>query len=82
MGYVDLPAYSTDVTLRVYIRYGSTDIPALLKTERIRERFASEDFNYVIADVKLSELIAKRELLAAGDVFLANIPQLFKELDE
>lgn len=82
MGYVDLPAYSTDVTLRVYIRYGSTDIPALLKTERIRERFASEDFNYVIADVKLSELIAKRELLAAGDVFLANIPQLFKDLDE
>ncbi len=82
MGYVDLPAYSTDVTLRVYIRYGSTDIPALLATERIRERFASEDFNYVIADVKLSELIAKRELLAADDVFLANIPQLFKELDE
>lgn len=82
MGYVDLPVYSTDLTLRVYIRYGNTDIPALLATERIRERFASEDFNYVIADVKLSELIAKRELLAAGDVFLANIPQLFKDLDE
>ena len=82
MGYVDLPVYSTDLTLRVYIRYGNTDIPALLATERIRERFASENFNYVIADVKLSELIAKRELLAAGDVFLANIPQLFKDLDE
>ncbi len=82
MSYLNLPAYSTDITLRLYMRYNRTNLPELLATERIRERYSSDDFNYVIADVKLSELIAKRELLNAPDVFLANIPQLFTELDD
>lgn len=82
MGYLNLPDYSTDVTLRLYMRYGQTNLPERLATERIRERYSSDAFNYVIADVKLSELISKRDLLNAPDVFLANIPQLFTELDD
>lgn len=81
MSYPDRPSYTTDVTLRIYVRYDSTDIPSLLSFDKILTRHQSEGYNYVVGDILLSELIAKRDVLSAPDIFVANIPRFFLELD-
>ncbi len=80
--YLKLPQYTTDVTLRVYIRYSATNITHVLDLEKVYEQFISSESNYLIADVSLSELIAKRERLRAQDVFIANIPRFFHDSDD
>ncbi len=79
MAYPDRPEYSTDITLRVYVRYSTTDIPSLLPFTRLREKYISDESNYVIGDILLSDLIANRPLLSSPDTFLANIPIFFEE---
>ena len=81
MNYFDRPEYTTDVELRIYARYSVTNIPAVLHFNKIREQYTSELSNYVIGDISLSELIKARPKLSADDVFLANIPQFFKDKD-
>lgn len=81
MQYCNRPEYTVDVTLRVYVRYFSTDIPSLLPFEKILTRHQSEDYNYIIGDIKLEDLIKNRNILAAPDIFIANIPRFFLELD-
>ena len=82
MGYLDTPVYTTDVKLRVYIRYENTDILSAFPFSRIHEQLLSDKGNYVIGDILLSELIERRELLDASDVFIANIPLFFIDRDD
>ncbi|MBD5233120.1 MAG: homoserine dehydrogenase [Bacteroidales bacterium] len=82
MSYSGLPAYTTDVSLRIYAHYLDTDIPSLLPFTRIRESFKSENANYVIGDILLSDLIANRALLDAPDVFIADFPMFFLDRDD
>ena len=81
MGYSGKPEYSTEPTLKVYVRYHTTDIPTLLPFRKITERFVSENGNYVIGEIKLADLIRGREALEAEDVFIVNIPVFFTHLD-
>ena len=81
MEYVDRPEYTTDITIRVYIRYSTTDIPGQLKFSHIHELHLTEASNYIIGDIKLSDLIAHRPLFSADDVFIANIPVFFIDRD-
>lgn len=82
MSYIDTPAYTTDVILKVYIHYEITDIPGMIEFERIREMYTSETDNYIIADISLRDLMRYRELLSAPDVFIANIPVFFLDKDD
>lgn len=82
MSYIDRPRYTTDVMLRVYVHYSTTDIPSLLPFEVVREQFISADDNYVIGDISLGQLMAARQVLSAPDVFLANIPMFFLDRDD
>jgi homoserine dehydrogenase len=79
--YIQKPDYTTDITLKIYVRYFGTNIPKLLNFKHIHEQYISETNNYVIGDILLSELIAKREKLSAKDIFLANIPVFFLDKD-
>lgn len=81
MHFLDRPDYTTDIDLRLDIRYGSTDIPSKLPLRAIHEQYISERGNYVIADVRLSDLIAHRNIITADDVFVANIPLFFADRD-
>ena len=81
MSYVDRPDYTTDVVLRVYVRYTATDVRRELPFTRIIEQFQGETANYVIAEIKLSDLIACRQVLSQPDVFIANIPMFFIDRD-
>ncbi|MCH5232150.1 MAG: homoserine dehydrogenase [Muribaculaceae bacterium] len=81
MGYSDCPSYTTDVLLKVYVRYTDTDIPRVLPFENITESYQSENVNYVVGEISLSNLIKEREILMKPDVFVINIPRFFAELD-
>ncbi|MBO5053743.1 MAG: homoserine dehydrogenase [Muribaculaceae bacterium] len=82
MGYRGRPAYTTDLPLKVYVRFKDTDIPSLLPFESISERYSSTGVNYVVGLIKLADLIANRPLLDTPDVFIANIPTFFTDLDK
>ena len=79
--YVQKPDYTTDITLKVYVRYTKTDIHRILHFTKVHEQYTSEESNYVIGDIALSELLAKRAQLSGPDVFLANIPIFFLNRD-
>lgn len=81
MSYVDRPEYTTDVVLRVYVRFSTSDVVGTLPFRRIRQMFSSDEFNYVIGDISLSDMIAARDFLAADDIFIVNLPQFFKDRD-
>ncbi len=82
MSYIARPEYTTDVSLRVYVHHKATDITALLPFQRIRASYQSDEFNYVIGDILLSDLIANREVLNNEDIFIANIPLFFTDRDD
>ena len=79
--YMQKPDYTTDITLKVYVRYKETDVHGILNFTKVHEQYTSEKSNYVIGDILLSELIAKRDRLCGDDVFVANIPIFFLNRD-
>ena len=81
MSYIDTPVYTTEVTLRVYIHYKETDISSVITFSKIHEHYLSDEGNYIIGDIRLSDLIKARESLEETDVFIANIPLFFAERD-
>ena len=81
MNYLQRPEYTTDITLKIYVRYRETDIRRILRFSKIHEQYISEESNYLIGDVTLNELIEKRDRLTGKDLFLANIPIFFLNRD-
>lgn len=79
--YLQKPEYTTDITLKVYVRYAETDIHNILHFNRIHEQYIGEESNYVVGSILLSELLEKRPLLSGKDVFIANIPIFFLNRD-
>lgn len=81
MKYEDTPEYSTDVLLKVFIRYSETNIPELLPFVTISERYASKNGDYIVGEIYLKDLIEKKEIINRKDVFLVNISRFFANLD-
>ena len=81
MGYMGRPSYTTDVILKIYVRYRHTLVDKILPFIDVQERYQSYQDNYIIGDIKLSELIKNQDILKAPDVFIVNIPYFFAELD-
>ncbi|MBR5464681.1 MAG: homoserine dehydrogenase [Alistipes sp.] len=79
--YLQKPDYTTDITLKIYVRYSETNIQHVLNFDEIHEQYISSESNYVIGEIKLSELLAKRDKLHAKDLFIANIPIFFINQD-
>ena len=75
------PDYTTDIRLKIYVRYSQTNILHVLQFERIYEQYISDESNYVIGEIRLSELLNKRDQLHAKDLFIANIPIFFLNKD-
>ncbi len=79
--FLEKPEYTTDITLKIYVRYKSTPVLGLLHFDRILEQYVSEESSFVIGEIRLSELLAKRPHLSAPDIFVANIPIFFLDRD-
>ena len=76
--YLQRPEYTTDIQLRIYVRYSETNVPHILDFTRIHEEYYCAESSYVIGDVSLAELLRKRGQLGGSDVFMANIPLFFQ----
>lgn len=81
MHYLDRPSYTTDITLRVYVRYKDTPIPELLPFSKIHEQYTSDESCFVIGDISLAQLMEHRQDINAEDVFLVNTMSFFQNLD-
>lgn len=81
MDYLDRPAYSTDVALRVYLRYSDPSVVEALGFDNIDTRYFSRDHSYVIGEITLCRLIEARSLITRPDIFLCNIPRFFLDRD-
>ena len=79
MGYRGRPEYSTDMKLKVYVRYKETPVPEIIPFLKISERYQSETVNYVIGEIMLTDLKKHRDTFDAPDVFIANLPYLFED---
>ncbi|MCM1348288.1 MAG: homoserine dehydrogenase [Firmicutes bacterium] len=81
MEYLNRPAYSTDVDLKIYLRFSNPEVLEQLPFKKISEQYSSENFNYVIGEISLSQLIEHRQTLNIPGTFVANIPRFFLDLD-
>ena len=81
MGYADVPVYTTDILLKVYVRYSDTPVTELLPFESIQERYISQNVNYVIGEISLKNLIENKDTLNRKDVFIVNISRFFEDRD-
>ncbi|PRD44550.1 homoserine dehydrogenase [Sphingobacterium haloxyli] len=66
--------YSTDYKLKIYFRYAEEETLNRIKFDAIVERFYGQDFKYVIGDINLQEIIAKRDIINQPGNFIAEIP--------
>ncbi|MGL5683224.1 MAG: homoserine dehydrogenase [Marinifilaceae bacterium] len=66
--------YTDNVTIRVYFRYKNAEDLALISFKEIREEYRSQDYNYVVGDVNLHDLIAVNAQLGGRDLFIAAYP--------
>lgn len=69
-----LPDYTLDHSFRIYFRYRTGEQRSLVDFLTIREQYSSEDYNYIVGDVRLADLLERQERLRIGDCFVAAYP--------
>ncbi|MBO7264587.1 MAG: homoserine dehydrogenase [Alistipes sp.] len=69
-----LPKYTTEHTFRIYFRYKTAEQRNLLNFTKIREQYTSDEYNYIVGDVTLTNLKAHQEELRVADCFIAAYP--------
>ena len=62
--------------LPVYIRYKSDDLLEQLNFDFIAEQHKSVESKYVLGGIKISELIAKKEIISNDGAFIAQAAAL------
>ncbi len=69
--YFNIPEYTTNYSLKIYLRYKNNTDFELFNFEQITERYTSEQNNYVIGTIKLENLIKLKTQLPKLDIFIA-----------
>ncbi len=69
--YFNPPEHTNDVMVKVYLRFKNLLDFSHFEFDEIEEKLSSRDFNYVIGNIKLSNLIHVRKLIQTMDVFIA-----------
>lgn len=82
MSYSEVPEYTIDIVLKVYVRYTETPVTELLPFSTIQERYISQTVNYVIGEISLEDLIKNKETLNREDVFIVNVSRFFEDRDD
>lgn len=80
--YQPLPRYTTDVILKIYVRYTDTPAATLIPWLSVEEQYRSTTNGcFIIGEVRLSDLLRIRHLLDAPDLFICNFPRFFADRD-
>ena len=66
--------HTNDVCHRIYFRYRTEEDRNLIPFRLVREQYTSGEWNYVVGDVCLADLVAVKDKLSGRDIFLAAYP--------
>ena len=70
-----VPEYTDDFIFRIYLRYSNEEDLALFNFLKVRENYTSESSNYVVGDVRLSDLYAIKDEIRKRNLFVAAYPE-------
>ena len=70
-----VPEYTDDFTFRIYLRYSSAEDLALFNFQKVRESYSSDTSNYLVGDVRLSDLYAIKDEIRKRNLFVAAYPE-------
>ena len=65
--------YTTDVDIKLYVRYEDEDDTTLFKFKEITERYYSKDYKYIAGVINLSDLVAIKDELPKRKIFIAKM---------
>ncbi|MFP4024647.1 MAG: homoserine dehydrogenase [Thiohalospira sp.] len=65
--------YSTDHEIEIYLRYHNLVDLSYFEFERITEKYSGQEYNYVVGNIKLENLIKIKGILPKLNLFLAYI---------
>lgn len=71
--YFNKPSFSNDVTLQIYLRYQQEKDLRHFNFEEISEQYSGNGNNYIVGRIKLSNLVAIKDLVGDLPVFLGVI---------
>lgn len=66
-------SYTIDWDLKIYVRYQTQEEVDMFPFTDVTERYWSEGYKYIVGRVKMSDLLAIREKIAASTVFMAKL---------
>lgn len=69
--YFTPPQHTNDVVVKVYLRFRNLLDFSHFEFESIEEKLSSKNYNYVIGNIRLSNLLSIKKLIHTLDVFLA-----------
>ncbi|MDX2194942.1 MAG: homoserine dehydrogenase [Cytophagales bacterium] len=72
--------YTTEVELEIYVKYTNINDLKSLKFINISEKYFSKNYNYVIGNIILTDLIKAKEILTNRDIFIVNTGKALKEI--
>ena len=79
--YEPRPEYTTDLPLKIYARYKTTDLLERLPWKSVEEEYRSKEHRYVVGEVMLYDLIEALPVLNQEDVFVCNFNRFFLDRD-
>jgi homoserine dehydrogenase len=71
----EMPTFTNDNTFRIYYRYNTPEDRALVHFEEVFESYTSAEFNYIVGNVSMRNLMRVRTQLKSRNVFLAAYPR-------
>lgn len=69
----NIPKLSNSKVLEVYFRYYSEGNLQYFKFNKVNAKFTSKEYNYLIAEISLENLLAAGDKLNSADIFIAII---------
>jgi homoserine dehydrogenase len=66
-----LPTFSNNKVIEVYFRYYSEGNLQHFKFDKIKAKYTSKEYNYLIADINLQSLLDAGDKLNSADIFIA-----------
>jgi len=71
--YFNAPKYTTDINIKIYLRFNNLVDFSFFKFTDVVERYSSENYNYVIGTINLSELLKIKDAIPSINVFMALV---------
>jgi homoserine dehydrogenase len=65
-------SFNNEEILQVYLRFNQEDLVEKLPFLDIEERYSSREYHYVIGSIKLSDIIAAKDLILQDGAFIAD----------